>query len=120
MKNRSFVILLCFMVLFAILLAFSIRSGNNLIFRRFTHFPAEGTSDSIPEADTSHDIGEDRVMEIVLKRIPGATSEDIVRLDYEAEGPNIKYDGKAVKNKVTYQFTIDGRDGSILKWEVED
>ena len=65
------------------------------------------------------ELGEDEITEIVLSRIPGASREDIIKLDYDSQDGYFYYDGIAVVNKNIYKFEIDAGTGTILDWEVD-
>lgn len=65
------------------------------------------------------ELGEDEITEIVLSRIPGASREDIIKLDYDSQDGYFYYDGIAVVNKIIYKFEIDAGTGIILDWEVD-
>ena len=65
------------------------------------------------------ELGEDEITEIVLSRIPGASREDIIKLDYDSQDGYFYYDGIAVVNKIIYKFEIDAGTGTILDWEVD-
>ncbi len=64
------------------------------------------------------DIGLDVAMMIALKKVPGATEEDM-KIDMDVDGDFPVYEGEIFYDNVEYTFEIDGRDGTILKWEEE-
>lgn len=63
-------------------------------------------------------IGEKKAINIVLKRIPGATKSDVrIHLDRD-DGIDI-YEGSVVYDKIEYDFEIDAKTGDVLEWESE-
>ena len=65
------------------------------------------------------DIGAGRVRQIVLGRIPGATSGNITEFEREYEDGHIMYEGTVSYNGKEYEFAIDGSTGNILEWEID-
>ncbi|MBQ3925068.1 MAG: PepSY domain-containing protein [Firmicutes bacterium] len=65
------------------------------------------------------DIGAGRVRQIVLGRIPGATSGNITEFEREYEDGHILYEGTVSYNGKEYEFAIDGSTGNILEWEID-
>ncbi len=65
------------------------------------------------------DIGYDRVIEIVLAKVPGATADSVTEIETEYENGRIEYEGELWYNGYEYEFEIDGATGNILKWEID-
>lgn len=65
------------------------------------------------------DIGYDRVIEIALAKIPGATIDNVTEIEAEYENGRIEYEGEIWYNGYEYEFEIDGATGNILKWEID-
>ena len=64
-------------------------------------------------------ITEEKVKEIALSKVPGATAENIREFKKEFDDGREKYEGKIVYDKTEYEFEIDAKTGEILKWETE-
>ena len=79
----------------------------------------DAADDDFEEASGEDELDEDAIVDIVLGRIPGASREDIIRLDYDVEDGVPVYSGTAKKDKLYYKFEIDARTGTILDWEVD-
>lgn len=61
---------------------------------------------------------EDQIREIVLERVPTASSDHIfLRLD-EDDG-RMEYEGKLMEEDMEYEFKIDAYSGSVTEWEAE-
>lgn len=67
----------------------------------------------------AYDIGRDKVIAIVLGKVPGAVEADIKELECEHERGCIEYEGELFYDGYEYSFQIDGSTGNILKWDVE-
>lgn len=59
-------------------------------------------------------LGIEKVKEILLLRVPGAT---IGNIDLEYDDGNVKYEGEIYSNNFTYEFEINAVSGAILAWE---
>lgn len=68
----------------------------------------------------SPDIGYERVKEIVLSKVAGASESDIYELDREYDDGRLEYEGSLYYNGYEYEFEIDGTTGNILQWEIDD
>ena len=79
--------------------------------------PSSSAADTKTEKTAEKDIGADRVRQIVLGRVPGATSSNITEFERDIEDGHIEYEGTIVYGGVEYEFTIDGATGNILEWE---
>lgn len=69
--------------------------------------------------NSSSDIGYDKVIEIVLARVPGAVKSDIYEMEREYDDGRLEYEGSIYYNGYEYEFEIDGATGNILQWEIE-
>lgn len=75
----------------------------------FKHY-ASGTEDGI--------ISRDKAIEIVLKKVSGASGDDVwIELD-EDDGYQV-YEGEIRYNNKEYEFELNAEDGSILEWSEE-
>lgn len=64
------------------------------------------------------DISQNEAIEIVLKRVPGATKQDVrIKLDVD-DGHRI-YEGEVYYNQTEYEFELSAADGKILEWSEE-
>lgn len=68
---------------------------------------------------TQTDIGQDKVIEIALGKVPGATVSDVTEIEREYENGIIEYEGEIWYQGYEYEFEIDGSTGNILKWEID-
>lgn len=65
-------------------------------------------------------ISEKEAKQIALEKVPGAVEADIKDFHVENKKNFIEYEGEIIYNGKEYEFEIDGHDGTILEWEVED
>jgi len=65
-------------------------------------------------ANTSTYIGIEKVKEILLLRVPGAT---IAEIDLEYDDGKVKYEGEMYLNNLEYEFEINAVTGAVLDWE---
>lgn len=64
---------------------------------------------------TSSGISQEEAIKIVLKRVPGATKQNVqIKLDTD-DGHRI-YEGEVYYNQTEYEFELSAEDGKILKW----
>ena len=68
---------------------------------------------------SSNLIGETRAKEIVLAKVPGATTANIYGFQLDYDDGRAEYEGKIVYNQREYEFTIDAATGNIIDWEVD-
>ena len=68
----------------------------------------------------TEDIGRERVIKIVLAKVPGAKRKHIVELERDFDEGICVYEGELRYKGLEYEFEIDGRTGNILKWEIDD
>ncbi len=73
----------------------------------------------VPPVDTA-DIGEEKVKEIVLAKVPGAVESSIFELEKEYDDGRLEYEGSLYHDGYEYEFEIDGATGQILQWEIDD
>lgn len=60
-------------------------------------------------------IGQEKALEIVLKRVPGATADNVqIKLDKE-DGHQI-YEGEIRYNGMEYEFELNAETGDVLEW----
>ena len=72
------------------------------------------------EQRTTADIGRERVIRIVLAKVPGTERKNIVELERDFDEGICVYEGELHYKGLEYEFEIDGRTGNILKWEIDD
>ena len=63
---------------------------------------------------------EEDVVKIVLDRVDGATEDEIVSFGLDSEDGIWVYEGNLIHDGIEYEFEIDGRNGNILEWELDD
>lgn len=80
----------------------------------------EGSGGAGASAEAAEVLSIDDIKKIVLERVPGATEEDIVELESEYEDGKYEYEGSIYYNGYVYEFEIDGENGNILSWEIDD
>ena len=80
----------------------------------------ETNSTQTGETQTSNVISEKEAKKIALEKVPGAVEEDIKDFNVENKKNFVEYEGKIIYNGKEYEFEIDGHDGTILEWEVEE
>lgn len=81
--------------------------------------PSSGDS----SADTSQGDGlitESEAIAIVLKRVKGATADNIVSFEKDYDDGRWQYEGELVYDGIEYEFEIDAQNGNILDWEIDD
>ena len=81
-------------------------------------FLLSGCSDNDGQSDTF--ISEEEAKSIALERVTGATTEDIREFKIDRRNGLLEYEGKIFYNGKEYEFEIDGSDGAVLEWEIED
>ena len=81
-------------------------------------FLLSGCSDNDGQSDTF--ISEEDAKAIALERVTGATTEDIREFKIDRRNGLLEYEGKIFYNGKEYEFEIDGSDGAVLEWEIED
>lgn len=59
---------------------------------------------------------EDEAKNIVLKKVSGATQDDI-RIKLDNDDGRLQYEGKVIYDGIEYEFDIDAYTGEILTWE---
>lgn len=63
-------------------------------------------------------ISVDEVNDIVLKRVPGASADDI-KLEMDHDDGRIVYEGELIHGGIEFEFKIDAYSGSVIEWEAE-
>ena len=61
---------------------------------------------------------EDKIRDIALAKVPGATEKDI-RLSLDRDDGRMSYEGKIIYQGMEYDFEIDAYSGAIREWEAE-
>ena len=64
-------------------------------------------------------ISEEEAIGIALKRVQGATSEDLVRFEMEQDDEHWIYVGDIMHQGIEYSFEIEACNGNILVWEID-
>lgn len=59
---------------------------------------------------------EDEAKNIVLKKVSGATQDDI-RIKLDNDDGRLQYEGKVIYDGTEYEFDIDAYTGEVLTWE---
>ena len=73
----------------------------------------------VPPADTA-DIGEAKVKEIIIDKVPGAAESSIYEFEREIDDGRIQYEGSLYHDGYEYEFEVDGATGTVLQWEIDD
>ena len=63
-------------------------------------------------------MAEDKIRDIALAKVPGATEKDI-RLSLDRDDGRMSYEGKIIYQGMEYDFEIDAYSGAIREWEAE-
>lgn len=63
----------------------------------------------------SSDISQEEAIKIVLKKVPGATKQD-VRIKLDTDNGHRIYEGEIYYNQTEYEFELSAEDGKILEW----
>ena len=64
-------------------------------------------------------ISEDEAKQIALKKVSGATTNDIREFKTDYDNSKLKYEGKIYYDHKEYEFEIDAHTGDILEWDEE-
>ena len=65
-------------------------------------------------------ISDAAAMDIVLSRVPGADAEDFTRFEKELDDGHWIYLGELVYQGIEYEFEIEGCNGNILQWSLDN
>lgn len=65
-------------------------------------------------------VSEAQAINIVLKKVPGATQSNLVSFGSDYDDGRWLYEGELRYNGLEYDFEIDGMTGNILEWEIDD
>lgn len=57
-------------------------------------------------------------MQLVLDRVPGASSED-VRIELDVDDGRQIYEGEVYCNRAEHEFEIDAATGDFIQWSVD-
>ena len=60
----------------------------------------------------------EEAVQLVLDRVPGASSED-VRIQLEEEDGRQVYEGEVICNRAEHEFEIDAATGDFIQWSVD-
>lgn len=82
-------------------------------------FEQQTTNSSLSRLDRSDLITAEAARQLVLDRVPGATSEDFHKFKLDIDDGRPEYEGELIYNGIEYDFEIDSRNGNILEWEAE-
>lgn len=63
-------------------------------------------------------MAEDKIRDIALAKVPGATEKDI-SLSLDRDDGRMSYEGKIIYQGMEYDFEIDAYSGAIREWEAE-
>ena len=80
----------------------------------------ETNSTQTYETQVGNIISEKEAKQIALEKVEGAVESDIKDFHMENKRDYVEYEGKIIYDGKEYEFEIDGHDGIILEWEVED
>ena len=64
-------------------------------------------------------ITEEQAKAIILKKVSGATAENIREFKTHRDDGRMEYEGKIVYNNREYEFEIDAETGEIISWNEE-
>lgn len=64
-------------------------------------------------------ITEQEAKQIALKKVPGATENDIKKFKKDTDDSIMEYEGELHYNGMEYEFEINAYDGTILEWDEE-
>ena len=63
-------------------------------------------------------LSEQQAVDLAVRNIPGAQPSDIqLRRDHDDD--YLEYEGRAVINNISYEFTINGDKGIITEWDID-
>lgn len=68
---------------------------------------------------TATGITQEEAIDIVLKKVPGATKEQ-VNIKSDTDDGKKTYEGKIYYNQKEYEFELNAEDGTILEWSEDD
>jgi len=79
-----------------------------------------GSAEKKSGGQSDAQISEEEAKAIALERVTGATEENIREFQIDRRNGLLEYEGKIFYNGREYEFEIDGSDGAVLEWEIED
>jgi len=65
-------------------------------------------------------IGVNKAINIALKKVPGASSSHMKKINLDRENGRMVYEGEIYYNGQEYEFDIDAVTGDIVKWKVDE
>lgn len=68
---------------------------------------------------TGNYIGINKAKSIALKRVPGANSSHVTKIELDREHGRMVYEGEIYYKGLEYDFDIDAVTGEVLKWHVD-
>ena len=61
----------------------------------------------------------DKAKQLVLDRVPGATTSNIVQFKLDYDDGRQLYEGKLFYNGLEYEFEMDAVTGTFYDWEID-
>ncbi len=86
----------------------------------FNVTPVKKTEGEGKLENTAKYITEERLIEIVTKRITGSEKKDVIWITQQESEGKIIYRGKMIYNNTSYYFEVDALTEEILHWEVNE
>ena len=68
---------------------------------------------------TGNYIGIYKAKSIALKKVPGANSSHVTKIELDREHGRMVYEGEIYYKELEYDFDIDAVTGEVLKWRVD-
>lgn len=81
--------------------------------------PSEAAAQTEAQLDEYGRISQERVIAIVLSKVPGATASDVY-IELEMDDGYWEYEGEIHYNFREYEFEINAMNGKILEWSEDD
>lgn len=69
--------------------------------------------------DNTTILTEQEAKQIALKKVPGATEDDIKKFKKDTDDSIVEYEGEIHYNGKEYEFEIHAYNGTILEWDEE-
>ena len=79
-----------------------------------------GANSTTNVSDNNSVITAEQAKKIALTKVPGATTEHIVKFKSETDDNRPVYDGTIHYNGKEYDFEIDAATGDVLEWDIEN
>lgn len=71
------------------------------------------------QPNVSNTVTPEQAKQIVLARVPGATTADFREFETDYDDGKLRYEGELIYNGMEYEFEIDGYSGSVREWSAE-